>query len=200
MKIIYYDLETTGLDPKRHGIHQLSGIIVINGVVKCDFALKMQPFAVAEIEPEALKCSNTTPEMLQSYPSMGLVYYQFVDMLGKYANKFDKQDKFFLIGYNNRQFDDQFLRNWFFHNNDKYFGSWFWSNTIDVMVLASQYLMHQRQLMPDFKLKTVAAACGITVDESKLHQAGYDIELTKQIYDCITSKSTENADTTMHGS
>lgn len=24
MKILYFDLETTGLDPKKHGIHQFS--------------------------------------------------------------------------------------------------------------------------------------------------------------------------------
>lgn len=200
MKQLFFDLETTGLDPELHGIHQLCGMIVIDGVVKCDFAMKMQPHPRAVIEAEALKCSNTTIYMLEAYPSMQMAYHQFTEMLSQYVNKFNKQDKFFLIGYNNAGFDNNFLRKWFFHNNDKYFGSWFWSNTIDVMVMASYHLMDKRHLMSDFKLKTVAAACGIEVDESKLHQAGYDIELTKNVYDFITIKPYVNADTVMQGS
>ena len=40
--------------------------------------------------------------------------------------------------------------------------------------------------MTDFKLKTVAKQLGIIVDESKLHDAKYDIILTKQIYEIVT--------------
>jgi DNA polymerase-3 subunit epsilon len=36
--------------------------------------------------------------------------------------------------------------------------------------------------MSDFKLRSVAKQVGIEVDESKLHDAQYDIELTYQIY------------------
>lgn len=30
-KLFFYDLETTGTNPGRHGIHQISGEIVIDG-------------------------------------------------------------------------------------------------------------------------------------------------------------------------
>jgi DNA polymerase-3 subunit epsilon len=39
--------------------------------------------------------------------------------------------------------------------------------------------------MENFKLKTVAQEMGIEVDESKLHDAKYDLELTYQIYQKI---------------
>lgn len=188
MKLLFVDCETTGLNPDRNAIHQLSGLVVIDGVVKSEFNLNMQPHEGAEIVEEALKCSGTTAQMLSQYPPPYIVYQQFVTMLSHWVNKFDKTDKFFLIGYNNAGFDNQFLRAWFAKNGDKYFGSWFWSNCIDVMILATEYLAHQRHLMTDFKLKTVAAACGIAVEEERLHGAAYDIQLTKQIYDCITSK------------
>lgn len=36
MKLFFYDLETTGLDCERHGIHQISGAIVIDGETVLD--------------------------------------------------------------------------------------------------------------------------------------------------------------------
>ena len=40
--------------------------------------------------------------------------------------------------------------------------------------------------MKNFKLGTVAETLGVKVDESKLHDGLYDVELTKAIYDKIT--------------
>lgn len=34
MKLFFYDLETTGVNPGRNGIHQISGMIVVDGEVK----------------------------------------------------------------------------------------------------------------------------------------------------------------------
>lgn len=56
------------------------------------------------------------------------------------------------------------------------------------MVLASFVLRFERVELVDFKLKTVAAYFGIPVDESKLHDALYDIELTEVIYNIIVEK------------
>ena len=109
-------------------------------------------------------------------------------MLGRHVNKFDKKDKFFLVGFNSSSFDNAFFRAFFVQNNDNYFGSWFWSSTIDVMILAGQFLMKVRHLMTDFKLKTVAGTLGINVDETRLHDAYYDIELTRNIYKIVTFK------------
>ena len=107
-------------------------------------------------------------------------------MLSKYADRYNKQDKFFLAGYNNASFDNQFLRAWFLQNNDKYFGSWFWSNSIDVMVLATPYLASKRAGMENFKQGTVAKHLGIEVDAERLHDALYDIEICKAIYDIVS--------------
>jgi DNA polymerase-3 subunit epsilon len=103
-------------------------------------------------------------------------------MLSKYVDRYDKKDKFFLVGYNNTSFDNNFLRAWFVQNNDNYYGSWFWPNTIDVYVLATQKFMKERGDMNDFKLKTVCRHAGISVDESKIHDAIYDIEITRALY------------------
>lgn len=39
----------------------------------------------------------------------------------------------------------------------------------------------------NFKLATVSKALGIEVDDSKLHDAEYDILLTRQIYNLVTN-------------
>ena len=110
-------------------------------------------------------------------------------MLGKYVNKFNKTDKLHLAGFNNAPFDNQFFRAFFTQNRDNFFGSWFWSDTIDVMCLASNYLRNERHKMENFKLKTVAAYLGVEVEEDKLHDALYDIYLTQKIYEIVTQNS-----------
>jgi DNA polymerase III subunit epsilon len=186
MKLFFYDLETTGTKFWRNGIHQISGIIVIDNQIKETFNFKVKPFERAEIEEEALKIGGITKDDLITYESMNEVYGKILSILAKYVDKFDKKDKFHLVGYNNASFDNQFFRAFFVQCNDNYFGSWFWSDSIDVMVLASNYLMEDRAKMADFKLKTVAAYLGIEVDENKLHDALYDIELTKKIYEIVS--------------
>ena len=186
MKLVFFDLETTGTNPGKHGIHQISGQIVIDGVIKETFDFHVQPNPKALIEDEALKVGNVTREQILAYPPMQQVYQEFVSMLGKYVDKFNKKDKFFLVGYNNAAFDNQFLRGFFLQNGDVYFGSWFWANSIDVMVLASAYLATRRPGMENFKLSTVARTLGVDVQSESLHDAMYDIELTKAVFDIIT--------------
>jgi DNA polymerase-3 subunit epsilon len=186
MKVLFFDLETTGTLVSRHGIHQISGMVVIDGVIREKFNLHVRPNPKAEIVQEALDIAGVTKEKIMEYPPMEEIYRQFVDMLSKYVDKYDRQDKFFLAGYNNASFDNQFLRAWFIQNGDKYFGSWFWSNSIDVMVLATPYLAARRAEMENFKQGTVARSLGIDVDPNRLHDALYDIEICKAIYDIVS--------------
>lgn len=188
MKIVFFDLETTGTLVNKHSIHQISGEIVVDGETKEVFNFYVQPHPKAEILQEALDVAGVTKEQILGYPPMNEVYEEFVAMLGKYVDKYDKKDKFFLAGYNNAAFDNQFLRAWFIQNGDKYFGSWFWSNSLDVMVLATPYLADLRHEMENFKQGTVAKTLGIEVDENLLHDALYDIHICKAIYDKVTSK------------
>lgn len=186
MKILFFDLETTGLLPNRHGIHQIGGEITINGEVQEKFDFKVRPNPKAEISDKALEIAGVSLETISNYQPMEEVFAKFIEMLDRYVDRYDKSDKFFLAGYNNTSFDNNFLRGWFLQNGDKYFGSWFWSNTIDVMTLATQHLLSKRSEMENFRLRTVAKTMGIEIEEEKLHDASYDIYLTKEIYDRVT--------------
>lgn len=188
MKLFYVDLETTGVNYWQHGIHQLSGMIEIDGEIKETFDFKMRPDLRCKIDDEALAIGHISREILDTYPYHDEVYLQLVKMLAKYVNKYDRTDKFHIVGYNNASFDNNFLRAFFRQNNDNYFGSWFWSSSIDVMVLAAWGLSSERHLMENFKLMTVAKKLGIEIDESKLHDGLYDVQLTRHVLKIITAK------------
>ena len=188
MKIFFYDLETTGTNYLEHGIHQISGVLVIDGELKGKFDFHVAPNPNKKIDPKALQVAGVTREQIMAYPPMEEVYRKVVEMLGKYVDKYDRTKKFFLAGYNNASFDDNFFREWFRQNGDEYFGSWFWGNSLDVMVLASQYFAEERHAMKDFKLSTVARQCGIEVCEESLHDALYDIRLTMEVYKKVVSR------------
>lgn len=193
-KLFFFDLETTGVKFWKNGIHQIAGAIRIDGEVKERFDFKVKPFERAEIEEEALKVASVTKEQVLNYPSMEIVFAQISATLANYVDKFSKTDKFHLVGYNNAAFDNPFFRAFFVQNATtekerqygNYFGSWFWSDSLDVMVLASNKLKSERHKMVDFKQSTVAKYLGIQVDESRLHDAQYDIDICMQIFDKVS--------------
>lgn len=189
MKLLYFDLETTGVKHWKNGIHQISGVIEIDGEIKESFNFNVQPNPKCLIEKEALDVGKVTEEQIMAYPEMKVVYKQLTTILAKYVDKYSKKDKFFLVGYNNAGFDNNFFRAFFLQNDDNYFGSYFWSGALDVMVLATEFLKTKRHLMVDFKLKTVAKEVGVDVEEAKLHDAVYDVMLTRAIYKVIVEKA-----------
>lgn len=188
---IFYDVETTGANPNKHSLHQIAGLIEVDEQVVDQFNIYSRPHPKATLDPEALRVCKVTPEQLQSYPAMEDAKTEFCRTIAKYIDKYDRKRKAYLIGYNNCGFDDKFLRMWFTLCGDNYFGSWFWSDSRDAMVLASEYLEPRRTSMPNFQLHTVAQTLGLGVDESKLHDASYDVSLTRQIYRIVTGREIE---------
>lgn len=187
-KLFVFDTETTGLNFWQHGIHQLAGCIEIDGEVKEYFEFNIQPHPATKIDEEALSISGIITADLVLYESQKSVYSKLIEIMSKYVDRYNKLDKFFLVGYNNASFDNPFFRAFFKQCGDIYFGSWFWSSPIDVFILASQYLMNERHLMENFQQGTVAKYLGIEVDNTQLHTAVYDVEILLQIYKKVTNK------------
>lgn len=184
MKLFFFDLETTGTLYWKHGIHQIAGKIVIDGKEKERFNWKVRPNPKALIEPKALEVGGVTEEQIMVYPEMETVFKECITMMGKYVNKYQKpSNRFHMVGFNNTQFDNAFLKAWFAQNGESYFYSWFWYDSLDVMTMAAQRFAKTRHtLTSGFKLKDVSSYLGIKLEEDKLHDAMYDIDLTEQCF------------------
>lgn len=180
-KLFFVDVETTGTDHTKHGLIQVSGTIEINGEEKEDFNVRIQPFPDDEIDEEALAVTGTSMEGLTDYMDPGEAYDKIIKLLDKYIDKYDKKDKFQMIGYNVR-FDEDFIRAFFRKNGDVYFGSWFHWPSIDITNIIAYWYMGSRSKFKNYKLMTVAKKLGMKVDEERAHDAMYDIEITKKLY------------------
>jgi len=188
---LFYDLETTGTDFRKHSIIQIGGVLELDGKVLEVIDFKMRPHPKAIIEAGALRVNNKTEEEILAYPDWQTVQKQFTAWLSKYIDRFDKESKIHLVGYNNRGFDDIFLRAWFDLCKDTYFGSWFWPDSLDVLVLASEYLLDRRSSMESFKLHRVASEIGLVFDKKDLHDAVADAWLTRDVYNIVTERMIE---------
>ena len=188
---IFYDLETTGLNPKVHGVHQIALEIEVDDILIEKYSFKVRPNPKAKLDATALRIGNVTKEQIEAYPEMKTVYKDLTKIFNKLVNKYDPADKMFLVGFNNRSFDDIFFRAWFDQCGSSFFGAYFWTDSLDVIVLASQYLLDRRASMPSFKLVRVAKELGLVVHEKKLHDASYDVFLTRQIYRIVTGLEME---------
>lgn len=159
MKILFIDIETTGLNSEVDRITELSAIVRVDGRIKARYTKK-----------------NITQYEF---------YRTFVQFLDNHVDKFDKQDKFLFAGYNSG-FDMDFIRTLFKRNNNDFYGSYFWNPYYDIMQVALHKLRNKRHRLENFKLSTVARFLGIPVRESQLHNAEYDCTLAKDVYNkCI---------------
>ncbi len=201
--ILFYDLETTGLDPEKCGIHQISGSFVVNGRVEESFNYHVKPKEGCLCSEKAMEMAgHTYEEMMASdeYLPMAEVFKKVYDRIIFYCGGLNEKGlvdwgkKIYTGGFNIHKFDGPFMRQWFLDNGanakgDPYF-EWGWvtSGELDVMLLAEPVLMRVRSRMKNFKQYSVAMALGIPVVEDRLHEAGYDIELCVNIYKTLVER------------
>jgi len=117
-KVFWFDVETTGLDPKIHGIIEFAGLIEIDGEVVNQLSIKMQPHAGAVIEQSALDVTGITEKDIKGFMPHVTACRMIEAFLNKRCSKFDKNDKYYPAGFNVR-FDLDFLQV-MFKKMDKY--------------------------------------------------------------------------------
>jgi DNA polymerase-3 subunit epsilon len=177
-KVLYFDVETTGLDPVKHDIIQIAGLIEINGEVKEEFEFKVRPLGKEEdISQEALDIHGYTLDVIREFPEARETYNKLTALFGKHIDKYNKMDKFTPAGYN-AEFDMNFLKEFFNKNNDVYFGSWVNWKKVDPLPILYFLDYAGRIKLENYKLATVAAHFGI---ELNAHDALSDIKATKAI-------------------
>lgn len=192
MKKMFIDLETTGTDPRRHGIIQISGCFDQEGTDRKLFSMDVRPFDSDEVEESALVANGKTALEISSYDPAESVFVKFISSLDRYIDKFDRNDKFQFIAYNS-PFDDSFLRVFFDKCIEKtaiksFYGSYFSWPDMCVARMAANQIGPDRNKLENFKLATACQHFGIVVDDSKLHDATYDVDLTIKLYDLLSKQ------------
>ena len=95
MKILFYDLETTGLHPETASIIQLAGIMTEfteDNKVKPlgGFNYTMKPRVGREVDSSALDINGYTMEELATFQDDREVFEKFMKFLKNYQNKEEK--------------------------------------------------------------------------------------------------------------
>ncbi len=184
MKILYFDVETTGTDPHRHGLIQLGQIIEVDGKVISENCWNIQPFKRDEIDSQALQVTNTKREDLFDNTKrlpVEAAWFEIRKTWDQVIDKYDTADKFILAGYNVDAFDQQFLREYIrkCHPMERFSvaGSYMGHLTMDPL----PYLKWLKALgtlpIENLKLQTVCDRLGIILTDA--HDAMADVRATR---------------------
>jgi len=178
MKLLFLDTETTGVDNTKNGIIQIAGIVEIDGAVKEEFNMMCRPFPGQAVSPDALKVTGKTMDEIRAYPEPQAAYRDLVAILDRYIDRYDKTDKFYMVGQNTK-FDYDFLTAWFKNNGNPYFYAYVAYHLIDVIQATALFTVAGQFKLENMKLATVAKHFGIPL---KAHDAMEDIRATRAIF------------------
>ncbi len=183
-KILYFDVETTGLDASVNEIVQLGMIIEVDGkeVDRGEFFLK--PEDPDNITEGSLEVTGKTKEELMAYPDRVEGFVKIRDMFAAHCDKYDRNDKYYPAGYN-VGFDLDFLAEFFKGMGDNYLGSYLNWRQVDPLRIM-QFLDAKGEVdLPDYKLATVCELFDIKIDA---HDAMSDIEATQKLVHILFDK------------
>ena len=179
-KIIFIDTETGGVNPEKSALIQLSGIIRIDkkDIEKFNFYIK--PFENSEVNEKALEVQGRTLDELKTekYIEEKEVYKQFINLLDKYIDKYDKTDKFIVAGYNVR-FDVDILKALFQRHGNNFLFSYLDSSMLDP--LYSIRLLQIAEVLPVLENNKLETWCKYFGIELKAHDSLEDIVATKKL-------------------
>ena len=189
--IFFYDVETTGTDPAKCGIHQISGMFVKDGVVKDKFNYRVKPKEGCLCSPVAMDMAGYTyEEMMASdlFEPMDVVFKRVLDKITYYCGGNIEnghpafKNKILFGGYNIHKFDNEFLRQWFEDNHAPFGFGYYYAGVIDVMLLLEIAVMKHRTEISGIKLEEAAWLLNISNDPDGFHDACFDVEMCYLIY------------------
>ncbi len=155
-----FDLETTGLDPEKDEIIEISGIQVRSGQMTGRFSTLVNPGR--PIPPDAARINGITDEMVREAPALKTALQDFLAFVGN--------DR--LVGHNIHSFDLKFLsagalRELHRHINNDY---------VDTLYLA-------RNLLPLSRFRLTDVASYFHLETAGAHRALNDCMINWQCYE-----------------
>lgn len=199
-KILWLDVETTGLDAQKHGLIQLAMLMDIDGKIVDEISLDIQPFAKdmmsigiddianiptdiswAESQDTYEDCRTPTGitfadiiGFIHPYEAMGKI----ISFLDKHIAKFEKSDKAYLGGYNIR-FDLEFLSSFCKKAKFAYLGSYLNWKCLDPLYKLWQMDYEGEIALENYKLETACNDFNISISA---HNAMSDIKATRELW------------------
>ena len=205
-KILWCDVETTGLDSNKHGIIQLALLMDIDNKIVDSLLLNIQPFDedmtgfvlneqelnfgsikenTAAMDEAKLPVGNLKYADLLINMSPKDAYNKLTAFLNKYINRYEKvsitADKKAWFGGYNAQFDLNFMKQFFLKNGDKWLASYIRWRLLDPMYLLynQDYLVEEDKRLPSMKLGEVCIHYEI---DHIPHDPMSDIKATRKLW------------------
>ncbi len=163
IEIVFFDIETTGLNPSKDEIIEIGAIKVKNGIKLAEFQTLIKPSLKITNEITELTC--ITNEMLEKEGrSIQEALGMFIDFI----------DGCRLVGHNVIEFDLKFLE----RELKKNMKVCIYNPVEDTLKMARVMI----KKINDHKLGTVAKSLGLYPETGKLHRSLYDCYICSEVY------------------
>ncbi len=195
--LIFFDLETAGLDPEKHPIIQIAAIAVDSTLRELEsFEVKIR-FEESEADPKSLSENRYSKELWKREAvEAAIVAHRFAKFLRRHAtfDMLSKDGKPYqvsqLVAHNGERFDGPFIHA-FYRKLGLFCPARY-------MVLCTKqralWLFDEdKSLTPpaDFKLGTLCEYFGIRLRDEDAHDAFNDVRATVELYRAMTSRKVE---------
>lgn len=187
MRMVFFDLETGGLDPAKHPITQIAAVAVGPGLKELDSFEAKVLFDTTTADEQALKLNRYDPAVWEKEGLLPLeTIRRFSEFLSKYAevkivSKRTGRPYYVaqLSGYNADTFDGPFLRQFYYNARE------FLPAAMRVLCVLQRVAWHftehsALQALDDFKLATVCQYFGVPLEGA--HDALADVRATVALY------------------
>ena len=162
-ELVFFDIETTGLDPEQDDIIEIAALISKNGVVIKEYQCLIQ--TEKTLEPKIIEITKITNQMIQEEGvPITTALTDFLEFIGDRT----------IIGHNIIGFDMKFLQ----IQLQKHFNKKITNTPVDTLPMAR--VMFKQ--LKSHNLLAVGEHLGIYVDHTKLHRALNDVILNAEVY------------------
>jgi len=179
MIVAWVDVETTGLDEKKHGIHEIAFIITKGGEVQDKRVFHSNPMSAGlQYDPESAKAHGMKECDISVYPCEREMFPNILKAFALHTGIGADKEKMVFAGYN-CPFDYKFVKE-MFERNDASMEDWFNGQFIDVYELVKKGgSMGKLPVTENKKLGTMCKSLGVNLQNA--HGAEADILATREL-------------------
>lgn len=195
MAIVFFDLETGGLNGKQHPITQIGAVVVDRELNEIECYERKIRFLEENCDPVALEKNHYDPDVWEDQavgPKIAVA--EFSHLLRRHAdlNNISQKGRAYTscqtAGHNAAVFDRQFLGDWYRRLGAYCPADW---RVLDTLQLAQWwYFANERKRPANFRLETLCAEFGIEL-EGDAHDALVDVRATVELARALTRKTSE---------